>query len=106
MGRYIIQIKDDANKKDYFLEWSTIVEAPVTYGLSLEEFKEYYRHEYGESGMRELPALLEMVKQSGTSLYPPYDNLDDTLKTYDLNRDKVGDQKEYILENFCRNRRL
>lgn len=104
MGRYIIRITDDTDKKDYFLEWSTIVDAPVTYGMSLEEFEQYYRHEYGESGMRELPGRLERVKENGTSAYPPFNKLDDTLREYDLNREKVGDQKEYILENFCRNR--
>jgi hypothetical protein len=41
MGRFICKFED---KDDvYYLEWSTVVDAPVTFGMSLEEFKEYYR---------------------------------------------------------------
>lgn len=30
--------------------WSTIVDAPITYGLSLKEFKQYMKSEYGKQG--------------------------------------------------------
>lgn len=103
MSRYIIKLTDKRDLKDYYLEWSTIVDAPVTYGMYLEGFKAYYQQEYGRSGMRELPERLKRVEEKGTSAYPPFDSVDETLSTYDLNRDKVGDQREYILENFCRN---
>ena len=50
-----------------YFEWSTIVDAPVTYGLSLKEFKTYYRKEYGREGMRNLDARLKRVEIHGTS---------------------------------------
>lgn len=61
MGRYIIKLED------YYLEWSTIVDAPVTYGMSLEEFKQHYREEYGNSSMPELEQRLRRVEEGGTS---------------------------------------
>lgn len=61
MGVYIIKIKDK------YLEWSTIVDAPVTYGMSLDEFKEYYRQRYGEFRIRGLGSRLELVEKKGSS---------------------------------------
>ena len=44
MPRYIICLKD--GERCYYLEWSTIVSAPTTFGLSREQFEAYYRGEY------------------------------------------------------------
>lgn len=65
MGRYIIKLKD------CYLEYSSIVDAPTTFGMSLKEFKKFYRAQYGENGIHELEARLERVKQYGTSAIPP-----------------------------------
>lgn len=59
MPRYIVKIKDQ------YFEWSTVVDAPVTYGMSLDEFKEYYQSEYGS--VCGLDARLERVEAKGTS---------------------------------------
>lgn len=56
-------------KIDYYLEWSSIVDAPVTWGMPLEEFKVYYKKQYGLQGMKELPERLERVDKYGTSSY-------------------------------------
>lgn len=40
MPRFIVRIKG------YYLDWSTIVDAPVTFGMPLNEFREYHRAEY------------------------------------------------------------
>jgi hypothetical protein len=65
MPRYIVKIPHEG--QDYYLDWSTIVDAPVTYGLSLDEFKEYYRGEYGRSSLMELDERLARVNEKGTS---------------------------------------
>lgn len=52
-----------------FFEWTTMSDAPVTYGLSREEFEAYYRDEYGRSGMEGLPRRIERAIQFGTSCY-------------------------------------
>lgn len=61
MPTFIVKIKD------YYLEWSTIVDAPVTYGMSLDEFKAYYQEEYGRDGMRDLDQRLQRVERYGSS---------------------------------------
>lgn len=65
MPRFIIKLEG------YYLEWSTIVDAPVTSGMSLAEFKKYIRDEYGREGIRELDQRLVRVESFGTSLYTP-----------------------------------
>ncbi len=66
--RTIVKLTDEAGQ-DFYMEWSSIVDAPVTYGLSLEEFKAHYREEYGARGMCELDGRLARVEAKGTSAY-------------------------------------
>jgi len=61
MPRYIVKLHD------HYFEWSTIVDAPVTFGMTLDEFTEYYEAEYGHDGMRDLPERLARVEEYGTS---------------------------------------
>ena len=65
MPRYIVRLSDAG--RDWYLEWSTVVDAPITYGASLDEFREHYRSEYGEDGMRHLDERLRRVAANGTS---------------------------------------
>lgn len=72
MGRFTIKIKDK------YFEYSTVVDAPITPGLSLEEYKEWYKEEYGNSKMDDLEIMLKRVEEKGTSNY--YDkNLQDSI---------------------------
>ncbi len=61
MPRYIVKLEDR------YFEWSTVVDAPVTYPMTLEQFEAYYREEYGRVGMEQLPERLERVERQGTS---------------------------------------
>jgi hypothetical protein len=103
MPQYIMKIHDDKCDKDYYLIWSTIVDAPVTYGMSLEEFKQYYQAEFGKSGMERLKERMERVRKTGISAHPPFANYE---RYFESNR--AGDKetrldKEGILEKYCRN---
>lgn len=65
MPKYIIKLEDEG--QSYYLEWSTIVDAPVSIGMLLDEFKIRYKHKYGTEGMKELDERLERVNLQGTS---------------------------------------
>ncbi|MCK9154500.1 MAG: hypothetical protein M0P12_00150 [Paludibacteraceae bacterium] len=74
MSRIIVKLKD------YYFEYSTIVDAPVTYGMKRDEFEAYYRNEYGKSGMENFSSRMKRVDQKGTSsLY--HNCAEETLKT-------------------------
>lgn len=76
MPSYIIRMQrgDDVR----YLEWSSIVDAPVTYGMTLDEFREHYRERYGTDGLRLLPDRLARVEAKGTSSHV-HDSLADHL---------------------------
>ena len=68
MGRFILRFETDDGPR--YLEYSTIVDAPRTYGMPIEEFKSFYKEEYGLQGMLELDARLARVDLYGTSELP------------------------------------
>lgn len=65
MGKFIIQLKD------MYLEWSTVVDAPTTFGMTLDDFRQYYQQMYGSDGMRDLDSRLARVAEHGSSAIPP-----------------------------------
>ncbi len=69
MPHYIVKL--ETPKGPRYLDWSTVVDAPVTYGMTLDAFKAWYRDEHGEQGMRTLPARLARVEANGTSDMTP-----------------------------------
>jgi hypothetical protein len=67
MGRCIIRVTH--NRVPKYLEWSSVVDAPVTYGMTREEFKTYALAEYGrrEGGGEDFDARLDRADKTGTS---------------------------------------
>lgn len=63
MERTIIKLNN------YYFEFSSVVDAPVTFGMTLDEFRQYYRSGYGANGMRDLEERLKRVEAKGTSSY-------------------------------------
>jgi hypothetical protein len=61
MGRFIAEFGGK------YCEWSTVVDAPVTYLLSEGELREHIRQQYGEESVAELGKRLERVAQYGCS---------------------------------------
>lgn len=50
-----------------YFNWSTIVDAPVSEPMTLDEFKVDYAAQFGSEGMRTLPERLERVEATGCS---------------------------------------
>jgi hypothetical protein len=72
MGRFIVKLQQ------YYFEYSTIVDAPVTFGMDLKDFKAHYRKMNGLNSMRDLKDRLVRVESKGTSsLY--HDSAEDVL---------------------------
>lgn len=95
MGRFIVKLGGK------YLEWSTVVDAPVTSGMTFEEFKEYYREEYGRKSMGDLARRLERVERTGTSAFED-ESVDDTIAG-----NRAGDRgqeltKEEIIAQYCK----
>lgn len=70
MGHKIVrQIVDG---KESYLVWSSIVDAPITYGCSLKQLKKFWQEEYGRNGLRELEQRLEV---QGTRAFKTVDEV-------------------------------
>lgn len=99
MARYIVMLKD--GRRRWYLEWSSVVDAPVTTGMTLPELRRYIREEYGRDGLRFLPERLERVKLKGSS------TLDDASADDVLSFNRAGESetrlsKEQIIDYYCR----
>lgn len=81
MGRYIIKINDK------FFLWSTVVDAPITYGLTIDKLTEFIRFEYGQRGVDDLLERLRRVEAKGHSAH--FDMTLDEL----LNGNRAGENE-------------
>ena len=91
--------KGDQSK---YLFWSTISDAPTSYGMTKEELVEEIRFRHGEEGIRELPARLERVERRGYSWIDDHGTLEDFLSC-----NRAGDAEEeltpdQIWEKYCK----
>ena len=103
MGRFIIKLHDEGT--DYYLEWSTVVDAPVTYGLTRQEFEEYYRKQYGQVGMDGLADRMTRVDRVGTSsCLSWHKSADDHLSGNRAGPDETEATRDEILARYCRKR--
>lgn len=103
MGHFIIKLKDENTKKEYYLEWSSVVDAPITWGLTLKQLKQRIKKESGNEGLKELVDRLKRVEKTGTSC------LGSTLDNHIfVNRAGSRGQhitKEQMIQKYCIDRR-
>lgn len=97
MARVIIKLIN--NQKEYYFEWSTVCDAPITYGMSLEELKEYYLFEYGKYHFKDLEERLKLVEKNGSSsrLYSLKDLIDSNVAGENGEKLTI----EQIIEIYC-----
>lgn len=101
MGKYIVKLPCDGI--DYYMEWSTVVDAPVTFGMTRKEFEEYYREEYGESGVRELPTRMDRADATGTS-GRLHKSAEDAIRWNRAGKDETRLTLDQIVDHYIRRR--
>jgi len=80
MGSFIVRFETDDGPR--YCEWSTVVDAPTTEGMTLAHLRRWYKRQFGESGMAELAGRLARADAKGTSAI----NDKDLAQTVWLNR--------------------
>lgn len=98
MAHLIARFTSKKTGRDYYLIWSTIVDAPITFGMSLQAFKGYYARQYGQ--MEDLKGRLQRVKSKGTSAIG-YKNIKHLIR---MNR--AGEKEKHltydqIVSKYC-----
>lgn len=53
MPRYTVKLTNEKENEEYYLEWSSVVDAPITKGMTRNEFIEWFKTEYGEQYVQE-----------------------------------------------------
>lgn len=74
-----------------FLEWSTIVDAPISNLMTEEDFVRYYRRRYGEQEMSGLEERMERVRLKGVSSM-----LHGSLKDLVTGYNRAGPDESYL----------
>lgn len=100
MGTYIIKLAD------HYLEWSSVVDAPVTNGMTLDEYKEFYRDEYGRANFESVmsdgfAARMKRVEERGTSAFDDK-TVEDTIWLNRAGPKEKPLHKEEIIEFYIR----
>lgn len=85
--------------QDFYLMWSTGLDAPVTDGMSLDELKDHYREEYGNVGAGHLPRILKLVEQNGIA--SRLKNLEGYLEINRAGKNESHLTKEQIIRKYC-----
>lgn len=99
MPIYIIKLTE--GDQSWYLEYSSVVDAPTTYGMTLEEFKEYYQVEYGRSSMDHLNKRLERVEEKGTSSLM-HRSAEELLDYNRAGRDETCLSIQQIIDFYCK----
>jgi hypothetical protein len=63
MGQAIVALEG------FYLVWSSIVDAPITLGMTLEELQAWTRDEYGQRGLDGFDQRMARVDAKGTSSF-------------------------------------
>jgi hypothetical protein len=92
MPKHIIKLKD------YYLEWSTIVDAPVTFGMSLDELNKYYQAEYGQSSLLPFAQKLKDTEEYGSS---DRNGIDSVISCNRAGPNEIPLSKARIYKVFC-----
>lgn len=95
MPRYIVKLADK------YLEWSTVVDAPVTLGMSREAFQAYYLNLYGTKAKAELEERLERVDKKGLSARNGW-TIEDLIRSNRAGPHETRMTEEEIIEAWCR----
>lgn len=64
-------VKLSRGDQSWYMVWSTIVDAPATFGMTRQELTEYVREQQGADGLRDLDQSLERVEKYGSSYFEP-----------------------------------
>lgn len=93
-------LKLSEGKKSWYLEWSTVVDAPVSFGMTLGQFKKFYQEEYGRSSMDELERRLERVEEKGTSSLI-HASADDLISYNRAGKNETILSKQQLIDVYC-----
>lgn len=92
MGTGIIKLTDPATEKEYYLKWSTVVDSPITVGMSREQM-------LAEDDVTE--ERLERADANGHSWLDDYPIMDSLMNYNRAGYDESSLTEAQILQYYC-----
>lgn len=102
MPRFTLRL--DTPRGQRFMEWSTVVDAPVTWGVPLREYKRYYKERYGSDGMKHLATVLADIERTGAATAFG-ETAEQAVLCNRAGRGETGLTLQQIIEHWCSNER-
>ena len=99
MARYIVKLSE--GDQSWYLEWSSVVDAPVTFGCSLEEFRQYYQDYYGIYAMDEFEKRMARVEEKGISSFI-HDSVEDIFNYNRAGKNETCLSKQQMIDFYCK----
>lgn len=96
MPRYILHHEETG----LFLEYSTIVDAPVSTAAPYDEFLEFMCHEYGHHDVESHKARLERARVKGCSSHDPTEDLRSAIICNRAGRDETEMSFEQFVKHY------
>lgn len=95
-GRCIIKLKKD--DQEWYLEWSSTIDAPITFAMSKEEMTIWLRKQRWFDF--EIENLMKQLDKTGCGL-PNVKSVEDLIKDNRAGENKECLTYEQIVEKFC-----
>ncbi len=92
----------DTDGTEYWFMWSTVVDAPVWVGMTLEDFKKEYLYQYGQMAKDDMDKAIELANQKGCGFRGTEHTLDWLIKDNRAGYGETELTKEEIIEWYCR----
>ena len=81
MPSVIVYVRDTGSRQGWYLEYSTVVDAPTTRGMKRAEMLKYLRKEYGRRAIDETPDRLSRAYVNGSSYRLGKETAEDVMRS-------------------------
>ncbi len=98
MRKTIVKLTD--GDQTWYMEWSRMSAGPLTLGMEWDEFKSFYKEEYGNAGMRELEEDMKCLSHHGSN--SPHYSAADFIRRNRAGRLDTRLSKEQLIEYYCK----
>jgi hypothetical protein len=95
MPKFVVKLKDK------YLEWSTVVAAPVTRGMTREQMARYLMQRETELAERSVEEVLKRADEYGTSRFPWEEGIRAALVCNRAGDGEVEITQDEIYEKYC-----
>lgn len=95
MPKFVVKLKDK------YLEWSTVVAAPVTRGMTREQMARYLFQRETELAERNVEEVLSKADEYGTSRFPWEEGVRTAIVDNRAGDDEVEITLDEIYEKYC-----